>query len=239
MIEWNLFPRDIKSKILSFLSIADLNNFEKTSKLVPLLSDEYFLWKQQCYHLYKKEAIFHKAVACHLFLDNLQTCLEYINDYHIKCGCNRCTDYIGGNYPDYEENYIENGYPSKQSSNGQMIKEDGVCLLYQWFKTLCAEFNCPIPDDDVDNPFIHPRSWDISTCLGKGIGDDVNGDHICGSSISSHHHWRYYIKNMTFEQQKNTVYKMMHAMSDHHNYFASMQLESSFESWFSIKECAL
>lgn len=235
MFKWNSFPKDIKAKILSYLPGADLESFEKTSKFNKFLSDEYFLWKKLYNDLYDKEEIFHKAVACYVFLDNLQNRLNYINDDHIKCGCDRCTDFYGGSYPGDEENYIdnnENGYPSMHSSNGQMTKKDNVCLLYEWFKTLCSKFNCPIPDDNVDHPFVHPRSWNITTCLGKGLCDD---DHMCGSLIDNHHHWRYYIKNMTFKQQKNTVYRMIHAMSDRHNYFANSELDSSFESWFSVK----
>ena len=54
----------------------------------------------------KKQLILLKeAIAEDKFLDSLQDFFNEVNDFLVKCGCARCVDRFGGNYPREEENH--------------------------------------------------------------------------------------------------------------------------------------
>ncbi len=171
-----------------------------------------------------------KAIACHLFLDNLQSYLNIINDEIVKCGCPKCTDDIGGNYPHDEEN-IDRKTQSLKPGKGQInhIEKTKDCLLYKWFKEKCKEFNAPVPIDDVDNPKWYPRSFNLMTCLGRG-----NKGWNTEENLKKR--WRFRVKQLKYEEQVKTVYRMLYEID---NLGCPYGDDEKFESWFRVKGVSL
>lgn len=174
-----------------------------------------------------------KAIACELFLDNLGDYLSRVNDDFVRCGCERCTDMYGGNYPNDEE-YNRGDTTLKCWEPGYWVSSTGPinivpiekCLLYEWFKQKCVDFKVIVPDDNIDHPKFYPRSFDINLCLGRhldsgGLGDFKN-------------RWRYKIKQLTYNKQVKTIYRLLH----HIDYYG-FDDSPTFDEWFCVKGVSL
>lgn len=177
-----------------------------------------------------------KAIACHLFLDNLQEILCKWNDEHIRCGCIRCTDMQGGNYPSYDENINhdrqENDFSRywKSSFGPMTTPADGQCLLWDAFVTKCKQFDAPIPNTEIDHPFRYPRYFNISVCLGRASPGSFNKQNV-------HLRWRYRVKNLDWYSQKNTVYIMLYHLDCELN--MENNPSKTFDEWFVVKGISL
>jgi len=170
-----------------------------------------------------------KATACVLFLDNLQNYLNIVNDDFVGCGCPRCTDMIGGNYPEDEDNKgpSEPGDPNfwiRSGGRPMLAVPTDRCALYEWFQVMCIKWNCLIPEDGIDHPKFWPRSYNLTTCMGKGQGGKITGN------------WRYRVKALSFEKQMETLYPLLHDI-DH--FTSTPQDKQSFADWFTVKGISL
>jgi len=127
-----------------------------------------------------------KATACAQFLDDLQTVFNDVNDCVVNCGCIRCTDLIGGNYP-YEDEENRDGHGSLKCSDGTMHKVPlNDCLMYKYVKDKCVEFNVPVPNDKIDHPQLYTRSYNLSECLGMPIHPEDANDDLKGADGKMH-----------------------------------------------------
>lgn len=159
-----------------------------------------------------------KAVACFKFLDDLQHYLNNVNEMIVNCGCDRCVEPCGGNYDDDVELL-----PT------QLVHVPvSQCLLYTWFKNKCIKYKCVVPDDDYDHPKHYPGNFRLSTCLGRAL---YSGG---WDESKVHHRWRYKIKQLSYDVQVQTIYRLMYNMEKLAFPDESDVIES-FEDWFRIK----
>jgi hypothetical protein len=147
-----------------------------------------------------------KEVADFYVLGMLQDILSMHNDMVVRCGCSHCLD-LGGN------NYIqEDGRPYEAEPHTVEVKN---CLLYAWFKGRCSEFSVILPDDSIDHPCVHPRTFNLTYCLGKSQWDRRD----------SETHWFDKVRNLSYEDQLKSVYKMLHSMTN------ELENEKDQQSW--------
>lgn len=175
-----------------------------------------------------------KTTACYMYLDELGDYLDEINDSIVRCGCDRCTDKMGSNYPKEEEN---RGVPTPDPcwkpgywvcSKGQMTHVPiSQCLLYQWFKDKCKEYKCIVPDDTIDHPQLYPRSCCLHWCL---------GNLQCGHDAATvKKRWRFKIKALSYQVQVDTIYRLLYYMDVEALVEEGFDAGQTFEQWFTIK----
>ena len=159
------------------------------------------------------------AIAHDLVENNLQETLQHINQNIVHCGCNRCTQFVGGNYP---ENRV---YPSL-SSDGYPPLEDGSiavpvneCLLYTWFQSQCQQFKVPISNDEVDHPQHWPVNFNLTRCLGVDKSSSTPGS------------WDFRVRNLPYLQQVETIYQMLYQLGP--------PKDRNFAQWFRYQGLSL
>ena len=193
---------------------------------------------QEFLEVQKQSMEIKKATAQHLFLDSLQDYIRDANDYVVRCGCKRCTDMIGGNYPELgheDEGNRGTGRPGSPnywvSCYGEMKEVDARdCVLYKWFKSKCEEFKVPVPDDDIDHPWRYPRMFNLMTCLGRGlIKSSISSDEVTKR-------WRARVKALSYPQQVATVYPMIYSIYCDGTAYDEVD---SFQDWFVVKGVSL
>ncbi|AYV86712.1 MAG: hypothetical protein Sylvanvirus7_10 [Sylvanvirus sp.] len=172
------------------------------------------------------------AISRELFLDNLQSLLDWVNEDIVKCGCERCSDFIGGNYPKHDNYFEEHNKWGPLSLETNPVEDIKGCLLFKWFKSTCEEFKVIVPRDEQDNPSLHLRSFKLTTCLGEGVLNLGLGDFDQS--------WRQRIKRLPYATQVNTVYRMLYAMTVNEKKRVYPDVEMiSFTDWFRVKNHSL
>jgi len=154
-----------------------------------------------------------KATACSLYLDKLQAYLIAANMGVVKCGCDHC---LGGSSGDNNVEYLNvsrlrpdlvfhSAEARKYKRTVFGLTDDEPCRLYEWFKARCVEFDVPAPDDKVDHPAIWPDTFQLTTCLGRGLGESW-------SRAPETFSWRNRVKQLPYAVQIKTLYQMIHAI---------------------------
>jgi len=173
-------------------------------------------------------------VAEKLFLHNyVHESLIEINNLLICCGCESCTYKEGPNYLQYE---FCRG-PGQEEGDGQAYWKSSIsdvkpvpvsqCLLYQWFKTQCEEWKAPIPDDAFDSPAVRP----LSLTLAQSLGMDI--------VMTYHKQWSFRVDQLSYQQQIDTVYHMIHSWTKMIVPADSHLFKESFEQWFFLRNSSL
>jgi hypothetical protein len=168
-----------------------------------------------CCVLHHQLLNFKMAIARDFLETLLQKGLNQINDDLVKCGCPSCINFDGCNYPtDEGQERLENNAwgPTEGPVNRVPI---GECLLYEWFRLKCVEFELPLLRAEIDHPQLWPLYLNLTECLGLG------------TALSTEESWNSRIRALSYSQQINTLYKMLYSLDHPDN--------QTFEVWFTYR----
>jgi hypothetical protein len=174
--------------------------------------------------------------------------LKRVNDQHIRCGCESCTDFTGPNYPFIEgvDNAITtavgNGWGSTTGFPLQQPTQEEDCLLWNWLRDQCAgDFSLPLPRQADEHPSVLPESFDMLTLLGAHADQGIDFNNNTPSIALP---WLWRIRKAPYRMQLGFYRLIWHMTlllraplgSQHPNdVFASeavFQRCTSFNQWF-------
>jgi hypothetical protein len=173
-----------------------------------------------------------KATAGGLFLDALQESLIDVNMRVVKCGCDHCLGGEGSCHniePERDEvaHLITTELIQYRRQKHGLQNTTGSCQLYSWFKTKCEEHEVPVPQDAIDHPSRWPGSFNLTTCLGKGLDSGWYVDYRRTTEIG----WFATVNQLSYPVQVKSLYPMLHEI-DMMGHDREPEAPETFKEWF-------